>query len=83
MIGTFFKAIDAAGAYRGKQLGFCAIHHLIAALCLFYNIENWHTIVYCNNHCAIIKCLKEFCKEFNRGQGEETSCSLVDMQLCL
>ena len=31
----------------------CAIHHLIAALCMFYNIKNWYTIVNCDNQGAI------------------------------
>ena len=40
MIGNFFEISEDASSYRGKQLGLCAIHHLIASLCMFHNIKN-------------------------------------------
>ena len=42
MTGNFFEISDDASSYRGKKLGLCATHHLIAALCIFYNIKLAH-----------------------------------------
>ena len=40
MTGSFYEILEDAGSYRGEQLGLCAIHHLIKALCNFYNIHD-------------------------------------------
>ena len=40
MTGHLFQMPDDTGPYRGEQLGLCGIHHFIAALCMFYNIEH-------------------------------------------
>ena len=40
MTGNLYEMSEDAGSYRGEQLGLCAIHHLIAALCEFYNMHN-------------------------------------------
>ena len=53
MTGNSLEISDDAGSYRGKQLGLYMIHHLILSLCMFYNIENWHTTVNCDNQSAI------------------------------
>ena len=51
--GLFYKESEETNAYRAEQLGICAIHHLIAALSLFYNIKNWKTRVGCDNYGTI------------------------------
>ena len=53
MTGLFYEISENAGSYRGEQLGLCAIHHLIAALCKFCNIHDWHTTTICDNAGAI------------------------------
>ena len=53
MTGSFYDISEDTGSYRGEQLGLCAIHHLIAALCTFYNINEWHTTINCDNEGAI------------------------------
>ena len=37
--------LDDAGAYRDKQPGLWAIHHLLAAHYIFYKIKIWYIIV--------------------------------------
>ena len=37
--GNFFEISEDTSSYKGKQLGLCLIHHLIATLCMFYNIK--------------------------------------------
>ena len=37
--GFFFEISDAAGSYRGEQLGMCAVHHLITAFSMFFSIN--------------------------------------------
>ena len=49
MTGNFDEISEDADSYRGEQLGLCTAHHLSASLCMFYNIENWHTTVNCDN----------------------------------
>lgn len=46
--GSFFEITDATGSYRGKQLGLCAMHHLIAALTIFCTVEGWRTPIFCD-----------------------------------
>ena len=53
MKGNFYEESESANAYQAKQLDFCAIHHLIAALSLFYNIKSWKSRVGCNNYGTI------------------------------
>ena len=53
MTGTLYESSEVTDSYRGEQLGLCAIHHLTAALCEFYNIYNWHTTINCDNEGAI------------------------------
>ena len=53
MTGIFYEISEDAGSYRGEQVGLCAIHHLIASLCKFYNIHDWHTTINCDNKGAI------------------------------
>ena len=53
MAGNFYETSKDTGSYRGKQLGLCAIHHLIEALCEFYNINDWHITINCDNEGAI------------------------------
>ena len=51
--GNFYEISEDAGSYRGEQLGLCAMHHLIAALCKFDNIHDWHITINCDNEGAI------------------------------
>ena len=53
MTGNVYQMSEDTGSYRGEQLGLCAIHHLIAALCEFYNIHDWYTTINCDNKGAI------------------------------
>ena len=38
--GEIFEVSKEANAYRAEQLGLCALHNLIAAFSVFYEIEN-------------------------------------------
>ena len=38
--GRCFEVSKEANAYRVEQLGLCAVHNLIAAFSVFYEIEN-------------------------------------------
>ena len=49
----FFEVSKEANAYRAEQLGLCAVHNLIAAFSVFYEIEKWNTRVGCDNFGAI------------------------------
>ena len=49
MTGNVYEMSENVGSYRGEQLGLCTIHQLIAALCEFYNINDWHTTINCDN----------------------------------
>ena len=40
-------------AYRVAQLGVCAVHHLLAALSIYYGISDYKTILCCDNLGAI------------------------------
>ena len=51
--GNFCEISEDAGSYRGEKLGLFAMHHLITALCKFYNIHDWHTTINCDNKGAI------------------------------
>ena len=42
-----------ANAYRAEQLGLCALHNLIAAFSVFYEIDKWNIKVGCDNFGAI------------------------------
>ena len=53
MAGDFYEISEDSGSFRGEQLGLCTIHHLIAALCIFYKTKNWHTTVNYDNEGAI------------------------------
>ena len=46
--GNFFEISENASSHRDKYLGLYAIHQLIAALYMFYNIKTWHTRVNCD-----------------------------------
>ena len=47
--GYFYETSEDAGSYRGEQLGMCAVHHLIAALSLFFPTMEWRTRVCCDS----------------------------------
>ena len=51
--GNFWEKSDSANSYRAKQLGICAIHHLITALTSYYNIENCTSKIWCDNMGAV------------------------------
>ena len=40
MTGNFYEILEDTGSYREEQLGLCAIHHLITALCKFCSIRD-------------------------------------------
>ena len=41
MEGVLYEVSDDAKAYHMKQLGLDAIHHLLAALSIFYSMDHW------------------------------------------
>ena len=51
--GNFYEISEDTGCYMGEHLGLCAIHHLITALCNFYNVYDWHTTINCDNEGSI------------------------------
>lgn len=51
--GCFYESSDDANAYRAGQLGLAAIHHILVALLIFYNIDNWRTKTGCDNEGSI------------------------------
>ena len=51
--GCFYEISEDANAYRAEQLGLAAIHHLLAALSKFYELEGWRTKAGCDNEGAI------------------------------
>ena len=53
MEGRFYEISDGANAYRAEQLGLDAIHHLLSALSVFYDVEKWDTNTGCDNEGAI------------------------------
>ena len=53
MTGNFYEISEDPGSHRVEQLGVCIINHVMAAMCEFYNIHNWHTTINCDNEGAI------------------------------
>ena len=53
LVGCFYEILEDANAYRAEQLGLAAIHHLLAALSNFYELEGWRTKAGCDNEGAI------------------------------
>ena len=51
--GSFYEISDGANAYRAEQLGLDALHHLLSALSVFYDVEKWDTNTGCDNEGAI------------------------------
>ena len=50
---NFWGKPNSANSHRAEQLGVCAIHHLIAALTSFYEIEKCTTKIWCDNMGAV------------------------------
>ena len=51
--GFFCEITDAATAYCAEQLGLDAIHHLLCAILIFYDVDECDTKTGCDNEGAI------------------------------
>lgn len=51
--GFFYDITEDANAYCAEQLGLNAIHHMLCALSIFYNVDEWDSKTGCDNEGAI------------------------------
>ena len=49
----FYEITDNANAYCAKQLELDAIHHVLAALSIYCDVDAWNTRAGCDNEGAI------------------------------
>ena len=66
--GLFYEVTEDANGYRAEQLGICAIHHLMTAISIFYQVKRWKTRAGCDNE-GTIKISRRRLKRIRNGMS--------------
>jgi hypothetical protein len=53
LTGTFWEKSNTASSFQAEMLGLCTLHLFAQAVAEFYKVEQWSSMISCNNKCAL------------------------------